>query len=156
MKNYNLYKKVILVLCLFVFQVKAYEVAELKHSENFIFSEVLRLMNITPNSQIEMPKIILQHKASLKEFQQDVLPQWGFLPDSITNVYIFLKNKIYLLDEKNYYQSMQRCIDDSLAHEYVHFVQVKYQNIPLEYFDDGMEFQAVDIQTKFRDLNCKL
>lgn len=156
MKKINLYKKMILVLYFLTLQAKAYEVAELKYSKTFIFSEVLRLMDIKPNLQIERPQIILQQNATLKEFQQDVIPQWGFPPDSITNVYIFLKNKIYLMDEKSYYQSMQRCIDDSLAHEYVHFVQVKYQNIPLEYFDDSMEFQAVDIQTKFRELNCKL
>ncbi len=43
-------------------------------------------------------------------------------------------------------------MDDSLAHELVHYVQVKYQKFDLN--DESLEWDAVDIQTAFREKFC--
>ena len=128
--------KKLFLLLLLVSKVHAYENVQLKHSPEFVFQSVLKIMAIEKDSHISFPTIVLEKETNLKEFQKDVEPQWGMKPDFITNVFVAALNKIYLLDEKRYYEENGRCIDDSLAHELVHFVQVKYRNIPIEYFDD--------------------
>ena len=42
-------------------------------------------------------------------------------------------------------------IDDSLAHEYAHFIQHRYQAYGDGGFDDAAEGSAVEVQTWFRD-----
>lgn len=147
-------KKIFLLLFL-VSQSYSYENVHLKYSPDFVFQGVLKIMGVEKNSHILFPSIVLAADTNLKEFQKDVEPQWGMKPDFITNVFVADLNKIYLLDEKRYYEENGRCIDDSLAHELVHFVQVKYRNIPIEYFDDSMEMEAIDVQSRFRDMYCQ-
>lgn len=148
--------KKLFLLLMFVSKVHAYENVQLKYSTEFVFQSVLKIMAIEKDSHVLFPTIVLAKDTNLKEFQKDVEPQWGMKPDFITNVFVAALNKIYLLDEKRYYEENGRCIDDSLAHELVHFVQVKYRNIPIEYFDDSMEMEAIDVQSRFRDLYCRL
>lgn len=147
-------KKIIFFFILIGIQSLAYQPAELRYSPEQIFDKVLKIMNLEKMSFIPFPELVFANKANLEEFQEDVFPQWGMKPDFITNVYIAHRNKIYLLDDKRYYEENGRCIDDSLAHELVHYIQVKYRNIPIEYFDDGMELEAIDIQSRFRDVFC--
>lgn len=147
-------KNVIVILFLFSRIVYSYESTRLIHSESFILDQVLKYMNIKLKPSIQLPEIVYADEAILSDFQKEVEPQWGIKPDFITNVYLAQLNKIYLLDEKNYYDQNERCIDDSLAHEIVHFVQVKYRKIPIEYLDDSMEMEAIDVQSHFRNDYC--
>lgn len=148
-------KEIIISFLLFSSVVTAYEAVNLKYPPDFIFNQVLKTMSIKKDSHILSPVIVYAKDINLQNFQNEVEPQWGLKPDFITNVYLAYLNKIYLLDEKSYYEQNGRCIDDSLAHELVHFVQVKYRNIPIQYFDDSMEMEAIDIQSRFRDEFCR-
>lgn len=126
--------------------------AELKHTPERILEFVLAQKNKPLNPQIAIPKIYVASKTSLKQFQDAIEKQWGFRPDLITNAFVVEKNEIYLLDDAEYYQKAGRCMDDSLAHELVHYVQTKYQNYDLN--DESLEWEAVDIQTRFREAFC--
>jgi hypothetical protein len=126
---------------------------KLQHELNFILDKVLSYKHLEVNASIINPKIYLKSKTPLKQFQDAIESQWGQRPKEFTNAYAVKNNEIYLLDDADYYKKTERYIDDSLAHELTHFVQVKYQNFDIN--DESLEWDAVDIQTWFRDNFCK-
>ena len=128
----------------------------LQYSLEFILQQVLTKSGKTLDANIPLPELKLASQTQLSDFQKDVKDQWGFAPDVVTNVYVAAANRIYLLDDSEYYKKTNRCIDDSLAHELLHYVQVHYKKIPVEQFDDSMEWEAVEVQTWFRENFCKL
>ena len=126
----------------------------LQYSADFVLQQVAQMMKINLKEIFPLPEVVLQKNADLVTYSAELTEQWGFDPKVLTNVYVVKKNKIYLIDEENYYQNAGRCIDDSLAHELVHFIQVKYQKIDVSDFDDSMEMTAIDVQTQFREKFC--
>lgn len=126
--------------------------ATLKYSLEFVLDYVLAKKKLTRDPQLPLPELHLKSQTALELFQLSIKDQWNFLPDIITNAYSIKTNRIFLLDEKAYYDQLKRCIDDSLAHELTHYVQVMYQKWDLE--DESLEWDAVDIQTQFREDFC--
>lgn len=124
-----------------------------QYSGQFILERILDYKNLMHNPDIALPTIVYSSEVSLQEFQNDIESQWGFRPDFITNAYVVKLNKIYLYDSKEYYSENERCIDDSLAHELAHFVQVKYRQWDLN--DESLEWDAIDTQTWFRTEYCQ-
>lgn len=115
-----------------------------------IFLLVLQLMKKEAPADFELPRLRLEHETPLVDFQDAVEPGWGMRPDAFTNVYTPASHQIFLLTEKRFYRA-PRTAYDSLAHELTHTVQVKILGIPLEWFGDSEEGQAVDVQTRFRE-----
>lgn len=134
--------------------VRAKTVAKLQFTTEAILKQVLLKKNLQFKPEIPMPVLNLQSKTPIKKFQDAIEPQWGFRPEAFTNAFIILKNEIYLMDDAAYYKKMKRCIDDSMAHELTHYVQVKYQNYDIS--DDSLEMEAIDVQTWFRENFCKI
>lgn len=126
--------------------------AKLKYSVDFVLDFVLKKKNLVRNPLLEMPQVFLQSQTDLELFQISMFEQWGMQPDQITNAYSVKTNRIFLNDDKTYYDRLKRCMDDSLAHELAHYVQVVYQKWDLN--DDSLEWDAVDIQTQFREEFC--
>ena len=127
--------------------------ALLKYNPAKIFEFVLMAKNQKINATILFPKIFFKSKTPLKQFQDAVEPQWHLRPTEFTNVYIVANNEIYIMDDADYYIKTGRCMDDSLAHELTHYVQDKYQHFDLN--DESLEWDAVDVQTQFREAFCK-
>ena len=46
---------------------------------------------------------------------------------------------------------LHRTLDESLAHEFTHYLQVRYQGANLD--DESAELQAIAVQFAFRDEN---
>lgn len=128
--------------------------AQLQFSYDFILKQVLLKKNKPFRPELARPPVFVASQTSLQQFQDAIEPQWGFRPDIFTNAFADQKNQIYLLDDAEYYQKNQRCIDDSLAHELTHYVQSKYQGFDLN--DESLEWDAVEVQTWFRQTFCKL
>ena len=128
------------------------KVATLKYSPEFILKVILEHKTLDFRPDVPMSELMVSSKALLKNFQDDVDPQWGMRLADITNVFVILKNKIYVSDEKAYYDKTGRCIDDSLAHELTHYIQVKYRGWNLD--DDSLEWDAIDTQSWFREKYC--
>lgn len=126
--------------------------AQLKYKVDFLFSQVLEKKRQTKNDNIKFPTIYYSSKTPLKQFQDAIEKQWGMRPDYITNAYAVDNNEIYIMDDADYYESLKRCMDDSLVHELTHYVQVKYLNWDLS--DESLEWDAVEIQTNFRNEFC--
>lgn len=127
--------------------------AKLQHNVEFIFEKVLIKKNQTLRTEVPFPKFYFESKTPLKQFQDAIEKQWGFRPDVFTNAFAFANNEIYILDDADYYNRNQRCMDDSIAHELTHYIQSKYQSWDLN--DDSLEWEAIDIQTAFRQEFCQ-
>ncbi len=126
--------------------------AKLIYDSDFILQQVLISKKIEFRADLAMPKIFYASSTKLQQFQDAIEPQWGFRPDVFTNAYIVKKNEIYILDDEAYYEKTKRCMDDSLAHELTHYVQVQYQKFDLD--DESLEWNAIDVQTWFREKYC--
>lgn len=148
-------KKIILLIALTLTTTTfAKAPAKLQHSVDFIFAKVLEKKRLEKKDAVPFPKFYYQSSTPLKQFQDAIEKQWGFRPDYFTNAFAVANNEVYIMDEADYYRKMGRCMDDSVAHELVHFLQVKYQNWDLN--DESLEWEAVDIQTAFREEFCKI
>lgn len=132
----------------------AKNIAKLKYSPEFILKAILEHKSLEFRPEVPLPTVVASSESDLKSFQDDVEPQWGQRPDEITNVFVVHKNKIYISDEKAYYDKTERCMDDSMAHELTHYIQVKYRGWSLN--DDSLEWDAIDTQTWFREKYCSV
>jgi hypothetical protein len=96
-----------------------------------------------------LPVVRLASRTPLARFREAMAPQWGFRPHIIVNAYALATNEIYLDDASDYYKRLGRTLDDSLAHELVHYLQVHYRGLDLT--DESCETEAVSIQTAYRE-----
>ena len=91
-----------------------------------ILESVARQMNVTLRADEPLPKIHLESATPLEQFQDAVEQQWNFRPPRFANVYAVASNEIYLTDDPGYYRRVRRTLDESLAHEFAHYLQVRY------------------------------
>ena len=117
-----------------------------------ILQQVARQMNIKLRPDVPLPKIFLESSTPLRQFQQAIASQWKFRPHVFANAYAAERNEIYLSDDARYYKKRNRTLDDSLAHEFVHYIQVRYRNNDLA--DDSCEMEAIAQQLSFIDSNA--
>lgn len=116
-----------------------------------ILKSILEIRKLTFNTHYPLPELVLDTETDLKSYQDDVEPQWNFRPDAIVNVFVAHRNRIYLYTNPDYYKPKKRFVEDSLAHELFHYVQVYYDGIPVDQFSDFDEMAAVEIQNQFRE-----
>ncbi len=151
-------KKIILsiILCLFftVTSEAKFTPAKLKYSLDFLVEKTLESKKQNRRSEIPLPTFHFESQTPLKQFQDAIEKQWGFRPDVFTNAFAIDNNQIYIMDDEAYYRRNKRCMDDSVVHELVHYIQVKYQGWDLE--DESLEWDAIEHQTAFRHEFCKL
>ena len=143
------------ILFLISLNASATPTAKLKNSVESIFQKVLEKKHQELRPEIAFPKIFYSSKIPLKQFQDAIEKQWGQRPKEITNAFAIENNEIYLLDDANYYKRLKRCIDDSLAHELVHYIQTKYQGWDISQ-DESLEWEAIDIQSELRAELCSI
>ncbi|MFA5139318.1 MAG: hypothetical protein WC728_08790 [Elusimicrobiota bacterium] len=132
-------------------QKKANAPAQLRYPERCVLQAVAQSMGVQLRDDVPVPPVYYESKIPLRQFQDAVEPQWQMRPDVFVNAYIPAKNEVYLTDDSSYYTRLSRALDDSLAHEYAHYIQVKYKGTRLEDFGDAEEGQAIEHQTAFRE-----
>jgi len=125
----------------------------LRHDPHFILQAVAAEMNVTLRSDIPAPEILLESATPLRRFQEAIFAQWGFRPHVFTNAYAVRSNEIYLTDDPAYYTRLKRTLDESLAHELAHYLQVRYLNADLA--EESLENDAVAIQVWFSATHVK-
>lgn len=125
------------------------EPVTLRFDPEFILVAVAQRMQVTLRPDVPLPRIFLESKTPLRQFQDAMEGQWQFRPPLIANSYSIATNEIYLSDDSSFYRRFKRTLDDSLAHEFVHYIQAKYFHEDLA--TDGCEMQAAEIQRWFRD-----
>lgn len=148
-------KKLILIALLLVSTSQAAfakRPAQLKYPLDFLLEKVLEKKKLKRNNNIPFPKVFMESSTPLKQFQDALEKQWGFRPDVFTNAFSVINNEVYISDDADYYEAHERCMDDSVVHELAHYVQVKYLNWDLS--DESLEWDAIEIQTEFRNEFC--
>jgi hypothetical protein len=113
---------------------------------------VARSMGIALKGDVALPTVHLASATPLRRFQDAVEPQWGLRPRQIFNAYVMATNEIYLDDVSDYYRRRNRTLDESLAHELVHYLQVRYLRDDLA--SDASELEAVTVQQAFREIHA--
>ncbi len=115
-----------------------------------VLAAVAFAMNVRLDPAKPLPALRLETLTPLAEFQDAAQRQWGTRPDVFLNLYSVAEEKIYLIEDADYYARMRRDIADSLAHELAHYVQVHYKGYTADQLQYGEE-EAIHIQTWFRD-----
>ena len=123
----------------------------LRHDPACVLSAVAFAMNVRLDPAVAPPALRLETQTPVREFADAMEPQWGMRPDRFTNAYAPGAGKIFLIEDASYYEKFGRDIADSLAHEYAHFIQVRYKGLDVANFGDNEESEAVSVQTWFRD-----
>ena len=126
----------------------------LQHDPRYILESVAQRMNVTLRADEPLPRIHLESSTPLAQFQDAVVSQWRFRPPKFANVYVVASNEIYLIDDPAYYRRMNRTLDESLAHEFAHYLQVRYFAADLT--NESCETEAVAMQIAFRDADQTL
>lgn len=132
---------------------QAYEAAKLKYALDFLIDKTLEKKHQTRRPNVALPTFHFQSTTPLKQFQDAIEKQWGFRPDVFTNAFAVANNEIYIMDDAEYYRKQNRCMDDSVVHELTHYIQVKYLDWDLN--DESLEWDAIEIQTQFREEFCR-
>ena len=124
------------------------EPVKLRYDPQFILEAVARRMSVTLRPEILAPPILLESATPLQRFQEAMVAQWGFAPHVFANAYSIATNEIYLIDDPDYYARLGRTPDDSLAHEFAHYLQVRYLGADLA--DQAAEIEAIAVQQGFQ------
>ncbi len=124
--------------------------ATLQHDPQFILEAVARRMGVTLQPGMPPPAIRLESGTPLQQVQAAAEKQWGFRPRVFVTTYATASNEIYLIDEAVLYESDSRTLDDSLAHEFVHYIQANY--LGDRFNTDWSESEAAAVQAWFREV----
>ena len=127
--------------------------AKLRFEPRFVLEKVAQRMEVTLRPDVALPAIFVESATPLRQFQDAMEGQWQFRPPLISNAYSIASNEIYLTDDASFYLRFKRTLDDSLAHELVHYIQAKYFKEDLS--TDGCEVQAVEVQQWFREIHAQ-
>ena len=122
---------------------------QLRFDPRVVLEAVARRMQVTLRPEVPMPAVFVESRVPLRQYQDAMEAQWRFRPPLVSNAYAIVRNEIYLSDDASFYRRLRRTIDDSLAHELVHYIQARYFQEDLA--TDGCEMQAVEIQRWFRE-----
>lgn len=129
------------------------QTADLRYDEEYILDKVLELTNTQLREEVPKPSVYYKSSTPLVQFQDAIEGQWGMRPEMFLNAFAHQHNEIYILDDAEYYRKTGRCMDDSLAHEMVHYIQNKYRGWSLS--DPNQEWEAIRVQKKFREIYCR-
>lgn len=124
-------------------------VATLQHDPQFILESVAKRMGVRLRPDLPRPAIRLESRTPLERLQAAAERQWGFRPHVFTTTFASAGNEIYLIDDADHYARHGGTPDDSLAHEFVHYLQATY--LRDRFTTDWSESEAVAIQTWFRN-----
>lgn len=116
-------------LALSIFAACADEIVTLRHEARCILAAVAHHLGIALRSEVSPPAVRYSSTAPLSEFQSAVHTVSPLRPNAVSNTYIAGPNVIFLTDDPAYYQQ-GRTLDDSLAHEYTHFIRNRYGGEP--------------------------
>lgn len=124
---------------------------KLRYDPEYILHAVARRMNVVLRADVPRPTVLFESGTPLQRFQQAIAAQWGIVPWAVSNAYAAGANEIYLTDRAAYYERRNTTLDDSLAHEFVHYLQLHYFNADPS--DESLETDALAIQEWFRAMH---
>lgn len=136
-----------LVLALFSSGADGAEPLRLRLDPGFVLAQVAGRLGVRLDPAIPPPAVHVESATPIAQFREAIAAQWGFRPHAFGNAYAVERNEIYLIDEPGYYARLGRSLDESLAHELAHYVQVRYLGADLA--EPSWEEEAVAVQAWF-------
>lgn len=130
------------------------EPAKLRFDPQFVLEQVARRMGVALRPEVPVPAVLVESATPLQRFGDAVEAQWGFRPHAFGNAYSLARNEIYLIDDPMYYARLGRTLDESLAHELAHYLQVKYLRADL--VSPLWEQDAIAVQAWFAETSTYL
>ncbi|BAU49090.1 hypothetical protein SVA_2542 [Sulfurifustis variabilis] len=126
--------------------------ARLRYDPRFILERVAAHLHVTLRPDAPLPAILFESATPLGLFQDAMEKQWRFRPRVFVNAYTIAGNLIFLVDDAAHYGRHGRTLDDALAHELVHYLQVVYFKVDLgsRLIAEVCESEAVAVQEWFR------
>jgi hypothetical protein len=131
------------------FTACANEIVTLCYEERCILRAVANRMGVSLRQSIPVPAVRYGSTTPLSEFQNAAESEWNIRPTAVSNGYFAGRNVIFLTDEPVYYENGMT-LDEALAHEYTHFIQVRYREVALEDYDHN-ESEAIRVEFWFRE-----
>jgi hypothetical protein len=128
---------------------RPHRVALLHHDPQWILQAIAQRMGIELRPEIPLPAILFESTTPLQRMQTAAERQWGFRPPTFANAYTVAENRIYLIDNANFYERNKRSLDDALAHELVHYLQARY--LKDRFKSEWSEVDAIALQAWFRE-----
>lgn len=128
-------------------EARAAEPVRLRFDTAFVLERVADLLGATLRPDRAPPVVRLESATPLAEFRDAMAAQWGFVPPAFSNGYAIARNEIFLIDDPSHYARLGRTIDDALAHELAHYVQVRYFDADLH--APTWEQEAIAVQAWF-------
>ena len=126
------------------------------HAEACILEAVAGHMKAELSDSIARPTVRYASKVDMRAYHADIENEYGAGTSApytvVTNMFLPKRNVIYMSDTAEHYRP-GRYIDDSVAHEFAHYVQFFYQgekDNPSPDFD-RLESGAVKVQEWFRE-----
>ncbi len=127
------------------------------HPESCILEAVAGRMSVVLSDAVPRPELrYASTLPDLRQYHDDIENEYG--PGTskpyevVTNMFLPKRNVIYISDRADLYGRFGRVIDDSVAHEYAHYLQFFYQgekdNPAIDH--DKLEVDAVRVQEWFR------
>ena len=122
--------------------------AVLRFEQDCILQAVTIHMGVSLRGTVAPPAVSLSSATPPAAFQKAAQAEWDVMTDRLTNAYFAGRNWIFLIDTHSLYQQ-GRTLDDSLAHEYAHFLQVRYRAVNPAH-NDRNEREAIAVEHWFR------
>lgn len=99
------------------------------------------------------PMVLFASLIPLARYREAAKEQLGGLEvDQVLNMYVVKTDEIFISDAARNYGRHGRTIDDSIAHEFGHYLQVVYDGADLaDDVNDSLETEAIALQTWFRE-----
>lgn len=134
----------------------ASEIATPRHEERCILAAVAGRMGATLTSAYPPPSVSYASRTELSRFKAAVSTEYG--PEAaahygvVTNMFLPKQNAVFLADKAVFYLR-GRFIDDSVAHEFAHYIQYYYKGAKDDpnADQDQLEIEAVRVQDWFRE-----
>ncbi|TBR17071.1 hypothetical protein EPO15_17775 [bacterium] len=103
-----------------------------------------------------LPMVLFASSIPVSRYREAAKEQLGGMEvDTVLNMYVVKTDEIYIQDAAANYGRFGRTIDDSVAHEFGHYLQVVYDKADVANdANDSLESEAVALQTWFREVGA--
>lgn len=127
--------------------------AKIAYKPDCVLAAVAARKGVTLDPARKPPMVLFASMIPVSRYREAAKEQLGGMEvDTVLNMYVVKTDEIYIQDAASNYGRHGRTIDDSVAHEFGHYLQVVYGKADMANdVNDELEGEAVRLQTWFRE-----
>lgn len=129
------------------------ETAKIAFKPECVLAAVAGRKGVTLDPSRRPPMVLFASMIPVSRYREAAKEQLGGMDvEMVLNMYVVKTDEIYIQDAAGNYGKFGRTIDDSVAHEFGHYLQVVYGKADMANdANDELEGEAVRLQTWFRE-----